>query len=71
MENPTYLGKVRGSEPEQFIFVTMQSDGITIKSTSRAMTEPEFREFSRINGKPGIREDEIDSMIETARKHEV
>ena len=71
MEEPTYLGKVRGSEPEQFIFITMQSDHSMIKSTSRAMTETEFREFSRVNGKPGLREDEIDSMIETARRHEV
>jgi hypothetical protein len=71
LENPTYLGKVRGSEPEQFIFITMQSDHSGIKRTSRAMTESESREFSRINGKPGLREDGIDSMIETARKHEV
>jgi hypothetical protein len=71
MEEPTYLGKVRGSEPEQFIFITMKSDHSTIKSTSNAMTEAEFREFSRVNGKPGLREDEIDSMIETARRHEV
>jgi hypothetical protein len=49
----------------------MPSDHSAIKSTSRAMTEHEFREFSRVNGKPGLREDEIDSMIETARKHEV
>jgi hypothetical protein len=70
LENPTYLGKVRSSEPEQFIFITMQSDHSGIKRTSHAMTEPESRGFSRINGKPGLREDEIDSMIETARKHE-
>jgi hypothetical protein len=51
MEHPTYLGKVRGSEPEQFIFITMQSNHSAIRSTSRAMTEQEFREFSQVNGK--------------------
>ncbi len=71
MEEPTYLGKVRGSVPERFVFITMKSDHSAIKSTSRAMTEAEFREFTRINGKPGLREDEVDSMIETARRHEV
>jgi len=71
MEFPTYLGKIRGSEPEQFMFITMQSDHSAIKSTSRALTEQEFREFTRINGKPGLRKDEIDSMIENARKREV
>lgn len=71
MENPTYLARVKGAKPEQFIFITMRSDYSGIKSTSRAMTEPEFRAFTRINGKPGLREDEIDSMIETARTHDV
>jgi hypothetical protein len=71
MKEPTYLRKIKGSEPEQFMFITMQSDQLTIKSTSHAMTEAEFREFSRLNGKPGLREDEIDAMIETARKREV
>jgi hypothetical protein len=71
MENPMYLGKVRGSEPEKFVLITMKSDHSVVKSTSGAMTEAEFREFTRINGKPGLREDEIDSMVETARKHEV
>ncbi len=71
MEGPTYLGKVKGSEPEKFVLITMHSDQFTIKSTSNAMTEPEFREFCSVNGKPGLREDEIDSMIEEARKREV
>lgn len=71
MESPTYLGKLRGSKPEQFIFITMRSDHSLIDHTSHAMSESEFREFTRINGKPGLRADEIDSMIETARRHEV
>ncbi len=44
MESPTYLGKLRGSKPEQFIFITMRSDHSLIDHTSHAMSESEFRE---------------------------
>ena len=69
MEGPMFLGKVTGAEPEQFIFITMHQDYSAIKSTSGARTEEEFREFTRVNGRPGLTEVEIDSMIENARKH--
>lgn len=68
MEGPTYLGKVTGAEPEQFAMVTMHPDRSGIKKVS-FFTEAEFRDFSRVNGKPDLTEHEIDSMIENARKH--
>jgi len=69
MEGPTYLGKVKGAEPEHFAMTTMHADLSGIRRIS-FFTEAEFREFCRVNGKPGLREDEIDSMIETARRQE-
>ena len=71
MENPTYLAKVKGIVPERFLFITMHGDHSAIKRTSDSMTEPELREFFRVNGKPGLRQEEIDSRIETARRHEI
>lgn len=68
MEGPTYLGKVTGADPEQFAMITMQADYSTVKKVS-FFTEAEFREFSRLNGKPGLTERDIDAMIENARKH--
>ncbi len=68
MEGSTYLGKVTGADPEQFAMITMQSDNSAIKRVS-FFTESEFREFSQVNGKPGLTEGDIDAMIENARKH--
>lgn len=68
MEGPTFLGKVTGAEPEQFAMVTMHADYSAIKKVS-FFSEAEFREFTKVNGKPGLTEHEIDSMIENARKH--
>jgi hypothetical protein len=70
MEGPTYLGRVKGHEPEHFAMITMHADYSGIKHMS-FFTEAEFREFTRINGKPGLSEAEIDLMIENARKHQV
>ncbi|PYX34340.1 MAG: hypothetical protein DMG80_02495 [Acidobacteria bacterium] len=71
MEDPTYLAKVKGIFPERFMFITMLGDYSGIKRTSDSMSEVELRAFFRVNGKPGLRQDEIDSRIETARRHEV
>ena len=68
MEEPTYLGKVTGSEPERFAMITMHPDYSGIKKVS-FFSETEFREFSHVNGKPGLTERDIDAMIENARKH--
>lgn len=68
MEGPTYLGKVTGAEPEHFAMITMRADHSRVKEVS-FFTQAEFREFSRVNGKPGLTERDIDSMIENARKH--
>jgi hypothetical protein len=70
MEGPMMLGKVKGHEPEHFVLITMHADRSGIKHTS-FFTEADFREFCRINGRPGLTEAEIDSTIENARKHEV
>jgi hypothetical protein len=64
----TYLAKVNGANPETFVFITMHDDYSGIKRTS-FMSEPELREFFRVNGRPDLRNDEIDSAIETGRKH--
>jgi hypothetical protein len=68
MEGPTYLGKVTGAEPEHFAMITMHTDHSGIAKTA-FFTEAEFREFCRIDGKPGLTDHEIDSMIENARKN--
>jgi hypothetical protein len=69
MDEPTYFGKVSGSEPEHFCLTTMHTDHRAVKHMS-FFTEAEFREFCRISGEPGPRPDEVDSIIEAARKHE-
>jgi|HubBroStandDraft_5_1064220.scaffolds.fasta_scaffold1871408_1 hypothetical protein len=45
----TYLAKVKGANPETFVFVTMHEDYSGIKRTS-FMSEPELREFFRTDG---------------------
>lgn len=67
MEGSTYLGKVTDADPEQFAMIMMESDNSGIKKVS-FFTESEFREFSRVNGRPGLTEREVDAMIENARK---
>jgi hypothetical protein len=62
----TYLAKVKGADPETFVFITMHEDYSGPKKTA-FMTEPELREFFRVNGRPDLKQLEIDSCIEDAR----
>jgi hypothetical protein len=64
----THLGKVKGAEPERFVFITLGEGPCLIKRTS-FLTELELREFFQENGRPSLTQGEIDSMIEDARKH--
>jgi len=68
MERLTYLGKVKGAEPERFAMVTMRADH-TGPENIAFFSEAEFREFSRVNGKLGLTQHDIDLMIANARKH--
>lgn len=68
MEGPTFLGKVTGADPEHFALITMDMEKGTVAKTT-FFTEKEFREFTRVNGRPRLTEHDIDLMIENARKH--
>jgi hypothetical protein len=63
-----FVGKVKGLEPEQFIFITVAGDFCTIKRTSNAMSGDELRTAL---SKVGMPDWEISSHIEHARKHPV
>jgi len=66
MEGPTYLKKVAGAEPERFAMITMRADQSGPENIA-FFSEAEFREFSRVNGKPGLTQHDIDLMIKNAR----
>jgi hypothetical protein len=60
------LCKVKGSEPEQFIFVTLDLAQGAMKHTSDPMSEDEL--IALLGGK-GMPKGEIISKIEQARKN--
>jgi hypothetical protein len=62
----TYLAKVKGADPETFVFITMHEDYSGIKRAS-FLSEPELREFFQTNRRDDPRDEEIDSSIEAAR----
>jgi hypothetical protein len=61
------IGKIRGSEPEQF-FVETESDNPNAMFHGDFLTEEQLRE---IMTRGGASKQEIDALIEQARKHEV
>jgi len=64
----TFLAKVFGQEPEQFMFITLVDDYSTIKHTGEPMSEKETRETLR---KAGMPEAAKSARIVNARKHPI
>ena len=63
-----FLAKLREPDPEQFMFITLHEDYLTIKHTGEPMSEEETREAL---GKAGMPEIEISSRIARARQHPI
>jgi hypothetical protein len=61
------IGKIKGSNPEQF-FVQTESDDPKAMFRGDFLTEDKLREIMARGGATTI---EIDALIEQARKHEV
>jgi hypothetical protein len=64
----TFVAKIKGAGPEQFIFVTLADDFSTIAHKSEPLSEDNLRAELREAGMPN---GEISSRIEHARKHPV
>ena len=58
--------KVKGSEPEEFIVIGIDFGEHLVKSSSRAMEEPELREHLR---EAGATEDQIKAWIQQGRAY--
>lgn len=58
--------KVKGSEPETFIVIGIDFGEHRVKSSSRAMEEPELREHLR---EAGASEDQIKAWIQQGRAY--
>jgi len=58
--------KVKDSEPEKFIVIGIDFSQHMVKSTSRAMEEPELREHLH---QAGATEDQIKAWIHQARAY--
>jgi hypothetical protein len=58
--------KVKGSEPERFIVIGIDFGEHMVKSSSRAMEEPELREHLR---EAGASEDQIRAWIQQGRAY--
>ena len=67
MADETHLTRVKGSDPEKFVFVTFDRAEARMRHMSGAMSEAEVRALLGGNGMP---EHELNSVIETARKTE-
>lgn len=65
MEELTLVAKVKGLEPEGFVFITVTSGAIT-RLSYPALSEADLKAALH---KQGISDDEIRLRIETARKH--
>jgi hypothetical protein len=63
-----FLAKIKGQEPEQFMFVTLAEDYSTIKHTGEPMSEKEVRKTLADAGMP---EATIRARIEKARQHPI
>ena len=61
-----FVAKVKGKEPEQFLFITLSEGYERVVRTSGAMSEAEMRAALQKTGMP---ESEINSHIEHARQH--
>lgn len=62
----TFVGKIKGSEPEQFVFITLAADFGSIKRTSGPLSEGELRHLLHTWGTPDA---EMTSHIDRAQKH--
>jgi len=68
MADETHLARVKGSDPEEFYFVTFDRVEGKMRHMSGMMSEADVRAFLTGNGMP---EHELNSTIETARQHEI
>ena len=66
MADRVFVAKVKGEEPEAFLFITLSEDFSRVVRTSGAMSEAELRAALSKTGMPDW---EISSHIEHARKH--
>jgi hypothetical protein len=58
--------KVKGTEPEEFIVIGIDFGEHMVKSTSRAMQEPELREHLQ---EAGASDDQIKAWIQQGRAY--
>ena len=65
-EGPVFLAKVKGVEPEQFVYITMAVDFTAIKRMSGTLSEADVWLELR---KSGMADTEIRSRIEATRLH--
>ena len=68
MADRTLVGKVKGLDPEQFVFIALAADLSGVKRVSGPMSETELR---AVLSQRGMQAGEITSYIEHARKHPV
>ena len=61
-----FMAKIKGQEPEQFIFITVSEDYSRITRTSDPMSEKELRAKLHDLMMPDV---EVCARIEHARKH--
>jgi hypothetical protein len=67
MAEETHLQRIKGSDPEQFIFIAFDRSEAKMKHMSDAMSEAAVRAYL---GGNGMSEHELNTTINTARKHE-
>lgn len=66
MAEHTFVAKIKGAEPEQFIFFTLAEDFSTVAHTSERLSEGDlWAELRKVRMPDG----EISSRIEHARRH--
>jgi len=68
MKSPTYLAQVKGSVPEQFVFITVHGGHSSLQRMS-FVSEPVLRELFRTSS--GLTAIEIELRIKQARARAV